>query len=229
MLGARRRGPRSLGMRLVLVLLFTLAAPTRAQITVGGDASVGPSLTTLGATGTVEAAGVPVPLDRVDFPTAVGLDARVRLHLHGPTWGARLGAGTLSASDVFDGASLFDQEGVDVAFALASAEVTVRQPTRLGDVVVGLGPEVRVILDEGSAERGLLRHLGDVRQSHLALGGSVALPLDVGGVTVGPELRAGLALTPFSDDEVEAFGSALRLTGDFRFDHVSVSVTLGVE
>ena len=214
-------------MRLALLLL--LAVPARAQLSIGADASVGPSLTTLGASGTVEAAGVPVPLGRVDFPTAIGLDARVRLHLHGPTWGARIGAGTLSASDVFDGASLFDQEGIDVAFALASAEVTYRQPTRLGDVVLGLGPEVRVILDEGDAERGLLRYLGDVRQSHVALSGSVALPIDVGGLTVGPELRGGLSLTPLSDDEVAAFGGALRLAGDFRFDHVSLSVSVGVE
>lgn len=213
----------------LLVLLAVLAAPAHAQLVVGGDVSVGPSLTTLGASGTVEAAGLPIPLGRVDFPTSVGLDARVRLEVHGQTWGARLGAGTLSASDVFDGASIVGQEGVDVAFAVASAEVTFRQPYGPGVAVVGLGPELRVVLDEGTAEEGLLRFLGDVRQSHVAVGASLGGRFAVGGLVLGPELRGGLALTPFSDDRVEAFGGVLRLGGDFRFDHVSISLTLGVE
>ena len=214
-------------MRFALALL--LAAPVHAQITVGVDASAGPSLTSLGASGTVEAAGVPVPLGRVDFRTSVGLDARVRLDVHGPTWGARIGAGTLSASDVFDGASLFEQRSVDVAFALASVEATYRQPYGSAEVVAGLGPEVRVVLGEGTEREGLLSVLGDVRRSHLAVGGSLGARFDLGGVVLGPELRAGAALTPFSDDEVEVLGGAVRLAGAFRFDHVSLSLTVGAE
>ena len=218
-------------MRIVLTLLtlVALAAPARAQVVLAFDASLGPSLTTLGASGTVEAGGLAIPLGRVDFPTAVGLDARTRLEVHGRTWGARLGAGYLSANDVFDGASFFDQESVNVGFAVASAEVTIRQPYRGGQAVLGVGPELRVILDEGSVDEGLLRYLGDVRQSHAAVGGSLGARFVVGGLVVGPELRAGLALTPLSDDRVEAFGGALRLAGDFRFDHVSLGLTIGVE
>ena len=213
----------------VLVALAALAVPARAQIALGGDVSVGPSLTTLGASGAVEVSGLSIPVGRVDFPTSVGIDARTRIEAHGRTWGARLGAGYLSASDVFDGASIFRQEGIDVAFALASAEVTVRQPYRGGTAVLGLGPELRVILDEGSAEEGLLRFLGDVRQSHVAVGGSLGARFVVSGLVVGPELRAGLSLTPLSDDRVDVLGGALRLAGDFRFDHVSLSLTVGVE
>ena len=214
---------------LALAALVLAAAPARAQLVLGVDVSAGPSLTTLGASGTVEAAGVPIPLGRVDVPSSVGVDARVRLDAHGPVWGARLGAGYLSASDVFDGASLIGQEGVDVAFALVSAEVTVRQPYGPGVVVLGVGPELRAILDEGTEAEGLLAVLGDVRRSHVALGGSLGARFDVGGLWLGPELRGGLSLTPFSDDEVEVLGGAVRLGGDFRFDHVSLSLTVGVE
>ena len=213
----------------VLAALLLLAPAAHAQITVGGDVSAGPSLTTIGASGRVEAAGLPVPLGRVDFPTAIGLDARARLDVHGPVWGGRVGVGYLSASDVFDGASVLDQRSVDVAFALASAEVTYRQPYGRAEVVAGLGPEVRVVLDEGSTTEGLLGLLGDVRQSHLALGASLGARVRAGGLVLGPELRGGLALTPLSDDRVDLLGGALRLAGDFRFNHASLSLTVGVE
>ena len=216
-------------MRLALCLAAVLAAPAQAQLTVTGDVSAGPSLTTLGASGTVEAAGLPIPLGRVDVPASVGVDARARVDVHGPTWGGRVGVGYLSASDVFDGAGLFRQQGVDLAFAVASAEVTARRPVGPGVVVVGLGPELRVVLDEGSEAEGLLALLGDVRQSHVAVGGSVGGRFVVGGLVLGPEVRGGLSLTPFSDDRVEAFGGVVRLAGDFRFDHVSVGLTLAVE
>ncbi len=217
-------------MRLGLLLVLALAAvPARAQITVGGDVSAGPSLTTLGASGTVEAAGIPLPLGRVDFPTSVGVDARARLTVGGSVWGGRLGVGFLSASDVFDGASLFDQRSVDVAFALTSLELTYRRPYGPGEVMAGVGPEVRVVLDEGGTRDDLLSLLGDVRQSHLAVGASLAGRFVVGGVVVGPEVRGGLSLTPLSDDRVEILGGAVRLAGDFRFDHVSASLTLAVE
>ena len=212
-------------------LAAALAAPAAAQIAVAVDVSVGPSLTTVGASGTVEAVGVPLSLGRVDFPTAVGVDARARVSVWGRALGARFGAGYLSASDVFDGASLFNQDGIDVRFAAASAEVALRRPLGRGlggTLVLGLGPEVRVLLGEGSAERGLTQYLGDVRESHLAVGASVGAQFRVGGVVVGPEVRGGAALTPFSDDEVEALGGRVRLDGAFRFDHVSVSLTVGV-
>lgn len=216
---------------LLLALAAALAAPAGAQIVVIGDVSVGPSLTTVGASGSVRAAGVPIPLGRVDFPTAVGVDARARLEVSTGTFGGRVGAGYLGASDVFDGASLFNQEGIDVQFAVASAEVTFRQPLdrRLPGavLVVGAGPEVRALLNEGGAERGLLRYLGDVRRSHLALGVSAAARFRVGGVTVGPEVRGGVSLTPFSDDRIEALGGAVELDGAFRFDHLSASLTVG--
>lgn len=217
-------------MRLVSLLsAVLLAAPiARAQLAVGVDASVGPSLTTLGASGTIEAAGIPLPLGRVEFPTSVGIDARVRADVHGRTWGGRVGAGYLSASDVFDGASLFDQRSIDVAFAVASGEVTYRQPVAGGVVVAGLGPEVRVVLDDGDPAQGLRQLLGDVRRSHLAVGASLGGQFQVGGLVLGPELRGGLSLTPLSDDTVSALGGAIRLAGDFRFDHASLSLTVGV-
>lgn len=210
-----------------LLLYVVLAASASAQISVGADLSVGPSLTALGASGEITAQGIPIPLGRVDFPTSVGIDARVRLDVHGPVWGGRVGAGYLSASDVFDGATLFDQRSVDVEFVLASGEVTFRQPYGGAELVVGIGPEVRVVLDEGSEREGLLSLLGDVERSHLALGGSVAARFDLGGLSLAPELRGGLSLTPFSDDAVSAFGGAVRLGGDFRFNHVSLSLTVG--
>ncbi|WP_420454661.1 hypothetical protein [Rubrivirga sp.] len=216
-------------MRLALLAVVLLVAPAHAQFVVTGDVSAGPSLTTLGASGTVEAAGVPIPLGRVDVPASVGIDARARVEVHGSTWGGRVGVGYLSASDVFDGASLFRQRGVDLAFAVASAEVTARRAYRSGAVVAGVGPELRVVLDEGTEAEGLLAVLGDVRQSHVAVGGSVGGRWVVGGLVLGPEVRGGLSLTPFSDDRVEAFGGVVRLAGDFRFDHVSVGLTLAVE
>ena len=216
-------------MRIALFAGLLLAAPAAAQITVGGDLSVGPSLTTLGASGTLEAGGVPIPLARVDFPTSVGVDARARLEGHGRTWGARLGAGYLSASDVFDGASLFRQEGVDIAFALASAELTYRQPVGTAEVVAGVGPELRVVLDEGTTTTGLLGVLGDVRQNHLAIGGSLSARFALAGVRLGPEVRGGLALTPLSDDRLDAFGGTVRLGGDIRFNHVSLGLVVGSE
>ena len=211
---------------LLFVAALALAAPAAAQITVAVDASVGPSLSVIGASGTVQAQGIPIPLGRVEFPTAVGIDARLRADVHGRTWGGRVGVGYLGANDVFDGVAVFIDDGVDVAFVVASGEVTYRQPYGAGTVVAGLGPEVRVILDEGSADRGLLRLLGDVRQSHVAVGGSLGIRFPVGAVVLGPEIRGGLALTPLSDDRVEAFGGAIRLDGDFRFDHVSISLTV---
>lgn len=223
----RVMSPISLAGRAALALLLATAAT--AQPTLEADASVGPSLTTLGASGAVEAVGLEIPVGRVDFPTSVGLDARVRVGLRGPVWGARLGAGYLSASDVFDGASIVGREGVDVAFVLTSAEVTARQPLGSGEAVLGVGPELRVVLDEGDATEGLLSVLGDVRRSHVAVGGSLGARFRVPGLVLGPELRAGLALTPISDDQIEAFGGALRLRGDFRLDHVSLSLTVGVD
>ncbi len=216
-------------MRLALLVAALLAVPARAQLVVTGDVSAGPSLTTLGASGTIEAAGIPIPLGRVDVPTSVGIDARARVEVHGATWGGRVGVGYLSASDVFDGASLFRQQGVDLTFAVVSAEVTGRRPFRAGEVVVGVGPELRVVLDPGTEAEGLLAVLGDVRQSHLALGGSVGGRWVVGGLVLGPEIRGGLSLTPFSDDRIQAFGGVVRLAGDFRFDHVSLGLTIAVE
>ena len=213
---------------LAFALLAVSAPAALAQLSVGVDASVGPSLTTLGASGTVEAAGVPIPLGRVDFPTSVGIDARVRADVHGRRWGGRVGVGYLSASDVLDGASLFGQRSVDVAFAVASGELTYRQPYGGAEVVVGLGPELRVVLDQGDPDAGLRRLLGDVRESHLAVGASLGARFDLGGVTVGPEVRGGLALTPLSDDAVTAFGGTVRLAGDFRFNHVSLGLTVGL-
>ena len=208
--------------------LLMLASPPRAQVAVGADVSVGPSVTALGSRGVVRAGGVDLPLGKVSFATSVGVDARARVSVEGPVVGARFGAGYLSASDVFDGASLFNQRGLDLRFALASAEVTVRQPFRGGVLVAGVGPEVRVLLDEGGPERGLARYLGDVRESHVALGASVGARFAVGGVVVGPELRGGLALTPFSDGTVRVLGGAVELDGSFRFDHLSASVTVGL-
>ena len=216
-------------MRLAVVTLLALAAlPARAQLAVGADVSLGPSLTSIGASATVEAAGVPLPLGRVDLPAAVGIDARVRLEVYGPRLGGRVGVGYLSASDVFDGASLVGQQSVDVAFAVASGEATYRQPLGGGLLVVRLGPEVRVLLDEGSPQEGLLRFVGDVRRSHLALGASVGGQWDVGGLALGPELRGGLALTPFTDDAASALDGRLRLAGEFRFNHASLGLTVGI-
>ena len=212
---------------LFLALAASLAAPSLAQIAVEGDVSVGPSLTTLGASGTIEANGIPIPVGRVSFPTSLGIDARARLGVHGPAWGGRLGVGYLSASDVFDGASIFQQQSVDIAFVLASGEATYRWALASGEALVGLGPELRVVLDEGTTQTGLLSLLGDVRQSHLALGASAGARFRLRGVVLGPEVRAGYALTPLSDDRVEVFGGSVRLGGDFRFNHLSVSLTLG--
>lgn len=209
-------------------VLVALAAPPRAQIAVGADVSVGPSVTALGSRGVVRVGGLDVPLGEVEFPTAVGVDARARVEVHGGTFGGRVGAGYLSASDVFDGASLFNQDGLDLRFAVASAEVTVRQPFRTGTLVAGVGPEVRVLLNEGGAERGLTRYLGDVRQSHVALGGSVGARFAVGGVVLGPEVRGGLALSPFSDGTLDVLGGRVQLDGSFRFDHLSASLTVGM-
>ena len=204
--------------------VLLLAAPPRAQVAVGADVSVGPSATALASRGVVRAGGLDLPLGEVSFATSVGVDARARVSVSGPVVGARLGVGYLSASDVFDGASVFNQRGLDLRFALASAEVTVRQPVAGGAVVVGVGPEVRALL--GGGDGGLGRYLGDVRQSHVALGGSVGARFDVGGLLLGPEVRGGLALTPLSDDRVEVLGGTVRLGGDFRFDHVSISLTV---
>ena len=216
-----------------LLLALALAAPASAQLAVGVDVSAGPSLTALGASGEIRAAGIPIPLGRVDFPTSAGIDARVRLDVYGPVWGGRLGVGYLSASDVFDGASLFDQRSVDLAFVVASGEVTVRQPYGPAEIRAGFGPEVRVVLDESDPRADLLSLLGDVRRSHVALGGSVGARFVVGGLALGPELRGGLALTPLSDDTVVAtdvlpgIDGRIQLAGDFRFDHVSLSLTIG--
>ena len=219
-----------------LLAALWLAPAAAAQLAVTVDGSVGPSLTALGASGTVEAVGIPIPLGRVEFPTSVGIDARVRADVHGRTWGGRVGVGYLSASDVFDGASLLsvvspsggNLRSVDVSFAVASAEVTYRQPVRGALVVAGLGPEVRVVLDQGDPDAGLRRLLGDVRESHVALGASLGARFDVGGVTLGPELRGGLSLTPLSDDEVSVLGGRVRLAGDFKFDHVSLGLAVGL-
>ena len=211
-----------------VAVLAAVAAPPRAQVAVGADVSVGPSVTALASRGVVRAGGVDLPLGEVSFATSVGVDARARVSVGGPVLGGRFGAGYLSASDVFDGASLFNQRGLDLQFALASAEVTVRQPIRGGVVVAGVGPEVRVLLNEGGPERGLTRYLGDVRQSHVALGASVGARFAVGGVVLGPELRGGLALSPFSDGTLSALGGAVELDGSFRFDHLSASLTVGL-
>ena len=129
-------------MRLALAaLLVGLAAPPRAQIAVGADVSVGPSVTSLGSRGVVRAGGVALPLGEVSFPTSLGLDARARVEVRGATYGGRVGVGYLSASDVFDGASLLNQEGIDLRFVVASAEGTYRQPLQRGGVlVVGSAP-----------------------------------------------------------------------------------------
>ena len=207
--------------------LLLLAAPPRAQVAVGADVSVGPSVTALGTRGVVRVGGLDLPLGEVSFPTAVGVDARVRAEVRGRTLGARVGVGYLSASDVFDGASLFNQDGLDLRFLLASAEATVRLPLRrAGVVTAGVGPEVRVLLD-GDGD-GLVRYLGDVRESHVALGASVGARFVVGGVTIGPEVRGGLALSPFSDGTLSVFGGRVQLDGSFRFDHLSASVTVGL-
>ena len=215
-------------------LALALAAPppggARAQVSVGADVSVGPSVTALASRGVVRAGALDVPLGEVSFPTSVGLDARARVSVSGPVVGGRFGAGYLSASDVFDGASLFNRRGLDLRFALASAELTVRQPLggalRGGAVVAGVGPELRVLLD--GEDTGLGRYLGDVREGHLALGASVGARFRLGGVEVGPEVRGGLALTSFSDGTLSALGGAVELDGAFRFDHLSASVTVGL-
>ena len=208
------------------VALVACAAPPRAQVAVGADVSVGPSVTALGTRGVARVGGLDLPLGEVSFATSVGVDARARVSVSGPVVGGRFGVGYLSASDVFDGASLLNQRGLDLRFALASAEVTVRQPFRGGVVAAGVGPEVRVLLGEG--EGGLTRYLGDVRQSHVALGASVGGRFAVGGVVFGPEVRGGLALTPFSDGTLRALGGAVELDGSFRFDHLSASLTVGL-
>ncbi|MDT7855019.1 hypothetical protein RQM47_00015 [Rubrivirga sp. S365] len=207
------------------LLALALAAPPRAQIAVGADVSVGPSVTALGTRGVVRAGGVALPLGEVSFPTSVGVDARVRVEVRGPSLGGRFGVGYLSASDVFDGASLLNQRGLDLQFLLASAELTLRQPFQGGTLLVGVGPEARALVGGGG---GLTRYLGDVRDGHLALGASVGARFAVGGVVVGPEVRAGLALTPFSDGTITALGGAVELDGSFRFDHLSASVTVGL-
>ena len=206
--------------------VLLLAAPPRAQVAVGADVSVGPSATALASRGVVRAGGLDLPLGEVSFATSVGVDARARVSVSGPVVGARLGVGYLSASDVFDGASVFNQRGLDLRFALASAEVTVRQPVAGGAVVVGVGPEVRALLGGGGG--GLGRYLGDVREGHAALGASVGGRFAVGGVVLGPEVRAGLALTPFSGGALRVLGGAVELDGAFRFDHLSAGVTVGL-
>ena len=60
------------------------------------------------------------------------------------------------------------------------------------------------------------------------MGASLGARFDVGGVTLGPEVRGGLALTPLSDDDVTVLGGTVRLSGDFRFNHVSLGLTLGL-
>ena len=206
--------------------VLLLAAPPRAQVAVGADVSVGPSATALASRGVVRAGGLDLPLGEVSFATSVGVDARARVSVSGPVVGARLGVGYLSASDVFDGASVFNQRGLDLRFALASAEVTVRQPVAGGAVVVGVGPEVRALL--GGGDGGLGRYLGDAREGHAALGASVGGRFAVGGVVLGPEVRAGLALTPFSGGALRVLGGAVELDGAFRFDHLSAGVTVGL-
>ena len=216
---------------LALLAALSWAPSASAQLAVGVDLSGGPSLSVLGTGGTVTLQGVPVPLGRVDYPTAVGLDLRARLSVRSGVWGVRLGAGYLSASDVFDGASLFNQEGVTLQFAVATLELTATQPVgALGlpaVLVVGLGPELRALVSERSPESGLGRYLGDVGEGHVAVGASVALLVPVGaGVALGPELRGGYALGPFSDDTIDVLGGVARLDGDFRFHHLSGGLTV---
>ena len=220
---------------LLLSALFTLAPTARAQLVLVADVSGGPSLSVVGSGGQLSVQGVPVPLGRVEYPTSVGIDARARLAVRGGAWGARLGAGYLSAADVFDGASVINQQGVTLQFAVASLEATYAAPLTAygvpGELVVGLGPELRALVSEASPESGLLSYLGDIRQSHVAVGASLALLVPVGaGVRLGPEVRGGYALTPFSDDTLEiAVGgqeAAIRLDGDFRFHHVSGGLTV---
>ncbi|MEM0964461.1 MAG: hypothetical protein AAGK21_18175 [Bacteroidota bacterium] len=225
-----RRPPTAALLAPVLLALLAggLAAEgVDAQPTLTVDASAGPSLTRLGASGAVEVIGFPIPVGEVEFPTSVGVDARLRVGLSGPAWGARLGVGYLGASDVFDGASVLGQRSVDVAFLVASAEATVRRPlANGGEAVLGVGPELRSTV--GKSE-GLLAALGDVQESHLAVGVSVGTRFRMGGLVLGPEARAGLALTPLSDDEVSVLGGRIRLAGAFRFNHASVSLTVGTE
>lgn len=219
-----------------LALLVGLAAGlgtprATAQLVVSADLSGGPSLSVLGAGGDVTVQGVPVPLGRVEYPAAVGLDLRARLGVRSGPWGLRVGAGFLSASDVFDGASLLNQEGLALQFAVATLELTATQPVEAmgvpAELVVGIGPELRALVSERSPGSGLLRYLGDIRQGHVAVGASVALLVPVGvGVRVGPELRGGYALSPFSDDTLELLGGLARLDGDFRFHHVSGGLTV---
>ena len=223
------------GRRLVASLALAavwLAAPgARAQLAVSAELSGGPSLSVLGAGGEVTLQGVPVPLGRVDYPAAVGLDLRARLAVRSGALGVRIGAGYLSASDVFDGASLLNQEGLTLQFAVATLELTAAQAVRVAgrpaELVVGAGPELRALVSERSPGGGLLRYLGDVRQGHVAVGASVAVLVPVGaGVRLGPELRGGYALSPFSDDTIEVLGGAARLGGDFRFHHASAGLTV---
>lgn len=218
--------------RCALVLVLAAGPAAHAQLTLATDVSGGPSLSVVGTGGDLTVEGVPVPLGRVDYPTSVGLDARVRLAVRNGAWGARLGAGYLSAADVFDGASLFNQEGVTLQFAVATLEATYTTPVaaygRPADLVVAVGPELRALVSERSPGSGLLRYLGDIRQGHVAAGASVALLVPVGaGVRLGPEVRGGYALSPFSDDTLEIAGGAVRLDGDFRFHHVSAGLTVG--
>lgn len=214
-----------------LLLILATALPARAQLVLVTDVSGGPSLSILGTGGDLTVQGIPIPLGRVEYPTSVGLDARARLAVRSGAWGARLGAGYLSAADVFDGASLFNQQGVTLQFAVASLEATyAAQVVAYGvpaELVVGLGPELRALVSERSPESGLLRYLGDIREGHVAVGASVALLVPVGaGIRLGPEVRGGYALTPFSDDTLEIAGGAVRLDGDFRFNHASAGLTV---
>ena len=217
--------------RFALALLFLAAPAASAQLVVTADVSGGPSLSVLGTGGDLTIEGVPVPLGRVEYPTSVGVDVRARVAVRSGVWGARLGAGYLSAADVFDGASLFNQEGVTLQFAVATLEATYSAPVVAygvpAELVVGLGPELRALVSERSPESGLLRYLGDIRQGHVAVGASVALLVPVGaGVRLGPEVRGGYALSAFSDDTLEIAGGAVRLDGDFRFHHISGGLTV---
>lgn len=213
------------------VLLACSTTAATAQIRLVADVSAGPSLSFLGAGGEATVRGVPLPVGSVEYPAAVGVDARARLGVWSGPWGVRLGAGYLSASDVFDGASLLNQEGVTLQFAVTTLEIATVQPIEVGgvvaDLVVGVGPELRALVSERSPGSGLLRYLGDIRQGHVAVGGSLALLIPVGaGVRMGPEVRGGYALTPFSDDTLEILGGAVRLDGDFRFHHISGGLTV---
>ena len=217
--------------RLSLLVLLALPAAAASQIRIVADVSAGPSLSFLGAGGEVTVQGVPLPVGSVEYPAAVGIDARARLGVWSGPWGVRLGAGYLSASDVFDGASLLNQDGVTLQFAVATLDVAVAQPVEAfgvpAELVLGVGPELRALVSERSPGSGLLRYLGDVREGHVAVGASVALLVPVGaGVALGPELRGGYALGPFSDDTLEVLGGVARLDGAFRFHHLSGGLTV---